>query len=69
MDWGLYWNSWAEFFAMGGYGVYVWWSFIVCAIGLCLEGVLLHQARAKTIAQIRRAHMLSKMRAEQGAAQ
>jgi len=28
----LYWNSWSEFFAMGGYGLYVWGSFAVTAV-------------------------------------
>jgi heme exporter protein D len=27
----LFWNSWSEFFAMGGYGLYVWGSFGVTA--------------------------------------
>jgi heme exporter protein D len=69
MYWGLYWSSWSDFFAMGGYGVYVWWSFAFCIVALCLEGVLLRLVRAKTIAQIRRTQMLSKMQAGQGGAQ
>lgn len=31
------WNSPAEFFAMGGYALYVWSSFGVCALVLLLE--------------------------------
>jgi heme exporter protein D len=31
------WNSPAEFFAMGGYALYVWSSFSVCAAVLLLE--------------------------------
>lgn len=31
------WNSPAEFFAMGGYALYVWSSFGVCALVLILE--------------------------------
>ena len=27
----LFWKSWSEFFAMGGYGLYVWGSFGVTA--------------------------------------
>ncbi len=27
----LYWQSWSDFFAMGGYGLYVWGSFAVTA--------------------------------------
>ena len=34
------WNSPAEFFAMGGYALYVWSSFGVCALVLILEPLL-----------------------------
>ena len=34
------WNSPAEFFAMGGYALYVWGSFGVCALALVLEPLL-----------------------------
>jgi heme exporter protein D len=34
------WNSPAEFFAMGGYALYVWGSFGVCALVLILEPLL-----------------------------
>jgi heme exporter protein D len=34
------WNSPAEFFAMGGYALYVWSSFGVCALVLLLEPLL-----------------------------
>ncbi|MBK7000236.1 MAG: heme exporter protein CcmD [Rhodoferax sp.] len=44
------WNSPAEFFAMGGYGLYVWGSFGVCAVTLALEPLLVH-LRHKAIAQ------------------
>ncbi|MBU3670047.1 MAG: heme exporter protein CcmD [Polynucleobacter sp.] len=33
------WNSPAEFFAMGGYALYVWSSFGVCALVLIWEPV------------------------------
>ncbi len=35
------WSSWSDFFAMGGYGVYVWGSFGMCAAVLALEVALL----------------------------
>ena len=50
----MVWQSWAEFFAMGGYGVYVWGSFAACAIGLCLEWVLIKQQRKNVLKQLRR---------------
>ena len=48
------WQPWNEFFAMGGYGVYVWSSFAACAIGLCLECVLIKQQRKNVLKQLRR---------------
>jgi heme exporter protein D len=42
------WNSPSEFFAMGGYALYVWSSFGVCALVLILE-LLLVRARFKAI--------------------
>jgi heme exporter protein D len=42
------WKSPAEFFAMGGYALYVWSSFGVCAAVLLLE-LLSIRARRKAI--------------------
>ena len=42
------WNSPAEFFAMGGYGLYVWSSFGICAVVLLLEPLSI-RARKKVI--------------------
>jgi heme exporter protein D len=42
------WNSPAEFFAMGGYALYVWSSFGVCALVLILEPLFV-RARYKAI--------------------
>ena len=42
------WNSPAEFFAMGGYALYVWSSFGVCLIILLLEPLLV-RARYRAI--------------------
>ncbi|RZU03086.1 heme exporter protein CcmD [Rivibacter subsaxonicus] len=39
------WNSWSDFFAMGGYGVYVWGSFGVTALLMAGEVVLLAARR------------------------
>ena len=35
------WGSWSEFFAMGGYGLYVWGSYGVTFALLFLEAFLL----------------------------
>ncbi|MBU3562586.1 MULTISPECIES: heme exporter protein CcmD [unclassified Polynucleobacter] len=45
------WNSPSEFFAMGGYALYVWCSFGVCALVLILEPLM---ARARFRAIVRR---------------
>jgi len=42
------WNSPAEFFAMGGYALYVWSSFGICAAVLMLEPLSI-RARKKAI--------------------
>ena len=42
------WNGPAEFFAMGGYALYVWSSFGVCAVVLLLEPLSV-RARNKAI--------------------
>ena len=33
----MIWNSWSEFIAMGGYGLYVWGSFGVTAAAIAAE--------------------------------
>ena len=48
------WNSTAEFFAMGGYGVYVWGSFAVTACLMTLEPLLLRHRRRAALAQLKR---------------
>jgi len=49
MSWGTYWSSADAFFAMGGYGLYVWGSYIVTAAGLTTEIVLLVARRRRTL--------------------
>jgi heme exporter protein D len=48
------WNSPAEFFAMGGYALYVWGSFGVCALALVLEPLLVRQRRNIILRSLRR---------------
>ena len=54
------WESWSEFWAMGGYGVYVWGSMGVTALLLALE-----------VMQARWAHraVLHQLKAEQAVAE
>ena len=46
------WNSWSEFFHMGGYAFYVWGSYAVTALLIFGEILLLrsHRKRALTLA-------------------
>jgi len=50
------WNSASEFFAMGGYGLYVWGSYVVTAAFMLAEPWLArrHHRRALRDLQLRR---------------
>ena len=51
---GMNWNSAAEFFAMGGYGLYVWGSYGVTAVWLLAEPILVrrrHQAALQDVCE------------------
>ena len=50
----MYWNSLSEFLAMGNHGFYVWGSFIVMAIVMILEPVLLVRSRKQLVSRLRR---------------
>ncbi len=50
------WNSPAEFFAMGGYALYVWGSFAVTAAALAIEISLLRKRRREDLIELRREH-------------
>ena len=39
------WSSWSEFFAMGGYGVYVWGSYVVTLVCVIGELILISRRR------------------------
>ncbi|HEX8954664.1 MAG TPA: heme exporter protein CcmD [Burkholderiaceae bacterium] len=49
----MIWNSWSEFFAMGGYGLYVWGSVAVVAICMFGEMAGLRMRRKALIDQLR----------------
>lgn len=40
----MIWSSWSEFFSMGGYGLYVWGSYVVTLI--CIVGEILLISRS-----------------------
>jgi len=43
------WHSADEFFAMGGYGLYVWGSYLVCAVVMVVEPWLTARRRRKAL--------------------
>jgi heme exporter protein D len=48
----MIWNSTADFWAMGGYGLYVWGSFGVTAFCMAIEVLWVKQARGQALAQV-----------------
>ncbi|HWF60929.1 MAG TPA: heme exporter protein CcmD [Nitrospira sp.] len=49
----MQWSSASEFFAMGGYGLYVWTSFVATALCMGWEVLALWRRRAATRAEQR----------------
>ena len=48
------WNSAGDFFAMGGYALYVWGSFGACALALALEPLLVGKRHGDVLRNLRR---------------
>jgi len=48
----MIWNSWNDFWAMGGYGLYVWGSFGVTAFCIAVEMVWVKRARENALIQV-----------------
>ena len=48
----MIWSSWTEFWAMGGYGLYVWGSFGVTALCMLVEIFWVQRAREQALNQI-----------------
>ena len=55
----IYWNSFADFLHMGGYGLYVWGSFGLTALIMAVEPIVVARQQKSTIARLKR-----QMRAE-----
>ena len=49
----MHWNSVSEFFAMGGYALYVWGSIGACALGMLWEPLLIRQQRRELLRSLR----------------
>ncbi len=50
----IYWQSFSDFLAMGGYGLYVWGSFGVTAAIMTIEPILVARNQKTTIARLKR---------------
>ncbi len=59
------WGSPAEFFAMGGYGLYVWGSFGVCALLMIVEPILASKRRMNILRSLRRERLAETLDTQQ----
>jgi len=48
------WASWDEFWAMGGYGLYVWGSYAVALVAILIEIILLGRGHKQTLKRLKR---------------
>lgn len=59
------WGSPAEFFAMGGYGLYVWGSFGVCALLMIAEPIMAGKRRKDILRSLRRERLAETLDTQQ----
>ena len=59
----IHWNSFSDFLAMGGYGLYVWGSFGVTVLIMVVEPIMVASNRKATITRLQR-QMRAETRAE-----
>jgi heme exporter protein D len=50
----IHWNSFSDFIAMGGYGLYVWGSFGVTALIMAIEPIVATRNQKTLIARLKR---------------
>ena len=50
----IHWNSFADFIAMGGYGLYVWGSFGATVLIMAVEPIVVARNQKTTIARLKR---------------
>lgn len=60
----MIWNSASDFFAMGGYGLYVWGSFGVCALAFVMEPFLIGRRHKDIVRTLRRQVAAEKLEME-----
>jgi len=61
----MQWNSIGEFFAMGGYGLYVWGSFGVCAAAMVIEPILVGKRNRDILASLKRERLADEIESQQ----
>jgi heme exporter protein D len=47
------WGSWSEFWAMGGYGLYVWGAYGAVVLALLAEPLLVRLRHRRAVQQVR----------------
>ena len=60
------WNSWSDFFHMGGYAFYVWGSYAVTAVLIAGEILLLRARRQNALKLVRRTVKYGKAEKDEG---
>lgn len=58
------WNSTTEFFAMGGYALYVWASFGACLLVMVVEPIVVRVRQTQQLITLRRHLLAEKMEQE-----
>jgi heme exporter protein D len=61
----MQWNSVGEFFAMGGYALYVWGSFGVCAAAMVIEPILVGKRNRDIQTSLRRERLADELESQQ----
>lgn len=53
------WSGWSDFFAMGGYGLYVWGAYSVAFVAIAVEVFGIRNRQRRALKNIPRAQVLS----------
>ena len=57
----MIWNSPAEFFAMGGYALYVWGSVVVCLVAMIAEPLFVGKRQRDILSALRRERLAEEL--------
>ena len=61
----MQWNSVGEFFAMGGYALYVWGSFVACALLMVAEPFLVKRRLSEVRRNLIRERLADELESQQ----